>query len=130
MGSGKNVLIVDDMLISRILVKKVLDRLGFPVVGEAANGNEALSLYRLLQPDLVIMDLSMPEMGGMSAIKEIIKMDPDAYIIVYTAMDQHDIVVSAIQAGARDYIVKPVKTERIISALTRAADRPGRRPLV
>lgn len=125
-NTGKNVLIVDDMLISRILIKKILDNLGFPVVGEASNGNEALSIYRLLKPDLVIMDLSMPEMDGISAIKEIVKLDPDAYIIVYTAMDQQDIVVTAVKAGAKDYVVKPVKTERIMSALTRAANRPRR----
>ena len=89
------------------------------VAGEAVNGSEATLKYQELRPDIVTMDITMPEMDGISAVKEIIKIDPSAKIIMCSAMGQQTMVLEAIQAGARDFIVKPFQEDRVIDALTK-----------
>ncbi len=114
---GKKVLIVDDAAFMRMLLKDIISKAGFEVVGEAANGKEAVEKYKELKPDIVTMDITMPEMNGIEAVKEIKKIDPDAKIIMVSAMGQQAMVIEAIQAGARDFIVKPFQPARVIEAL-------------
>ncbi len=114
---AKRVLITDDALFMRVTLKNILTEHGCEVVGEAANGREAISLYQELKPDLVTMDITMPEMDGISALKGIREIDPEAKIIMCTAMGQKNMVVEAIQAGAKDFIVKPFQPDRVVEAV-------------
>ncbi|WMJ81553.1 response regulator [Clostridium sp. MB40-C1] len=113
------VLIVDDSEFMRLSIKKVLDENNIEVVGEAKDGIEAVSKYKLLKPSLVTMDLTMPKMEGENAIKEIISYDPDAKIIVCSAMGQETRVMRAIKSGAKTFIVKPLKAERLLDEIQR-----------
>lgn len=106
-------LVVDDALFMRTTIKNMLESWGFDVVGEADNGKKAVSLYRELKPDLVTMDLTMPIMSGLDAIKQIIPEFPDAKIIMVTAMGQQRIIVDAIESGAKDFITKPFTPEKL-----------------
>jgi len=92
------------------------------VAGEAANGEEAVRLYQELKPDIVTMDITMPVMNGIDAIKEIMKIDPNAKIIVCSAMGQKPMVIEALQAGAKDFLVKPFEPARVIQALKKALE--------
>ncbi|MCL2740548.1 MAG: response regulator [Oscillospiraceae bacterium] len=114
---GKKILIVDDAAFMRMLIKGILTNGGYEVVGEAENGLKAVESYKALNPDLVIMDITMPEMNGIDAVKEIKKANPDAKVIMCSAMGQQAMVIEAIQAGARDFIVKPFQNERVIEAV-------------
>ncbi len=114
---GKNILIVDDAAFMRMMVKDILTKNGYTVVGEAENGAVALEKFQELNPDLAIMDITMPEVDGIQAVKEIRKIDPNAKIIMCSAMGQQAMVIEAIQAGARDFIVKPFQAERVIEAV-------------
>jgi len=111
------VLIVDDATFMRMMVKDVLTKNGFEVVGEAENGARAIEKYKELQPNLTIMDITMPEIDGIQAVKEIKKIDPNAKIIMCSAMGQQAMVIEAIQAGAKDFIVKPFQADRVIEAV-------------
>ncbi len=113
------VLIVDDAIFMRRMLGDILKSNGYDIVAEAANGKEAVDQYRKSKPDVVTMDIIMPEMGGIEAVKEIIKADRDAKILIVSAMGQQQLVVEAIQAGARDFIVKPFEASRVLSALER-----------
>jgi len=117
MVMAKRVLIVDDAAFMRMLLKDIITKAGFEVVGEAANGVEAVEKFKELKPDVVTMDITMPEMNGIDAIKKIREFAPDAKIIVCSAMGQQAMVVEAIQAGAKDFIVKPFQHSRVIEAL-------------
>ncbi len=117
---GKKVLIVDDAAFMRMLLKDIVTKAGFEVVGEASNGKEAVEKYKELKPDVVTMDITMPEMNGIEAVKEIKKIDPNANIIMVSAMGQQAMVIEAIQAGAKDFIVKPFQPARVIEALKKA----------
>lgn len=101
------VLIVDDALFMRVTVGNMFKAMGFDVVGEASNGKEAVELYKELQPNLVTMDITMPIMSGLDAVREIMPQYPDANIIMVTALGQQRIIVDAIEAGAKDFITKP-----------------------
>ena len=101
------VLVVDDAAFMRMMVKDILSKNGYEVVGEAENGMKAVEKFAELRPDLVTMDITMPEMDGISAVKAIRKIDPKAKIVMCSAMGQQAMVIEAIQAGARDFIVKP-----------------------
>ena len=101
------VLVVDDAAFMRMMVKDILTKNGYEVVGEAENGMKALEKYQELKPDLTTMDITMPEMDGISAVKEIKKVDPNAKIVMCSAMGQQSMVIDAIQSGAKDFIVKP-----------------------
>jgi len=115
------VLIVDDSLFMRKILGDILSREGAQIVGEADNGQAALDKFRELKPDVVTLDIVMPRAGeiggGIAALKEIMKLDPTARVIMVSAMGQHALVVEAIQAGARDFIVKPFQQARIAQAL-------------
>lgn len=118
---AKRILITDDALFMRVTLKKILTENGFEVVGEAQNGAEAVALYQSLKPDVVTMDITMPEMDGITALKEIKKVDAGANVIMCTAMGQKNMVVEAIQAGAKDFIVKPFQPDRVLEAVNKVA---------
>jgi len=111
------VLIVDDAAFMRMMLSDILTKNGYQVVGEAQNGLMAVDLYKKEQPDIVTMDITMPEMDGIQAVKEIMKFDPKAKIIMCSAMGQQAMVMEAIKSGARDFIVKPFQPERVLDAL-------------
>ena len=114
------VLFVDDAAFMRMMVKDILSKNGYEVVGEAENGLKAVEKYQELKPDLTTMDITMPEMDGITAVKEIKKIDPSAKVIMCSAMGQQAMVVEAIQAGARDFIVKPFQPDRVLEAVRKA----------
>lgn len=116
---SRTVLIVDDAVFMRTMIADILRQAGFEVAGEASTGVEAVDKYGELKPDLVTMDIVMPDMGGIDAVKEIIKIDPDARILMCSAMGQQGLVVEAIQAGARDFVVKPFQPSRVLEAVQR-----------
>lgn len=111
------ILIVDDAAFMRMMIKEILTKNGFTVVGEASDGAQAVEKYKELEPDLVTMDITMPEMDGITALKEIKKIDPNARVIMCSAMGQQAMVIDAIQAGAKDFIVKPFQADRVIEAI-------------
>ena len=114
------VLVVDDAAFMRMMVKDILSKNGYEIVGEAENGMKALEKYQELKPDLVTMDITMPEMDGITAVKEIKKVDPGAKVVMCSAMGQQAMVIEAIQAGARDFIVKPFQAARVLEAIRKA----------
>lgn len=113
----KKVLIIDDALFMRASLKMMLERNGFQVIGEAENGAVGIEKFKELRPDIVTMDITMPEMDGLQALKEIKKIDPDANVVVVSAMGQQACVVDAISNGAKNFIVKPFQEEHIIKTL-------------
>ncbi|MFU0801110.1 MAG: response regulator [Xylanivirga thermophila] len=114
---GKKVLIVDDAAFMRMMLKDILTKNDYEVVGEAENGAKAVEKYKELSPDLVVMDITMPEMDGIQAVKEITNMDKSAKVIMCSAMGQQAMVIEAIQSGAKDFIVKPFQADRVIEAI-------------
>jgi len=114
---GKRILITDDALFMRVTLKNILTKNGYEIAGEATNGREAVQLYASTQPDLVTMDITMPEMDGISAVREIKKADPEAKIIMCTAMGQKNMVMEAVAAGARDFIVKPFQPDKVLESV-------------
>lgn len=119
---AKTVLITDDTAFMRMTLKNVLEKNGYEVIGEAEDGLQAVELYQQLNPALVTMDITMPKMNGVDAIKEIIKIDAAARIIVVSAMGQKSVVIEALNAGARDFIVKPFQPDRILEALQKVSN--------
>lgn len=117
---GKKILIVDDAAFMRMMIKDILVKNGFEVVGEAADGAQAVEKYAELKPDLVTMDITMPEMDGIQALKAIKETDPSATIIMCSAMGQQAMVIDAISAGAKDFIVKPFQADRVVEAIEKA----------
>ena len=113
----KNVMIVDDAAFMRMMLKDILTKNGYEVVGEAENGAKAVEKYGELKPDLVTMDITMPEMDGISALKNIRSIDSNAKVVMCSAMGQQAMVIEAIQAGARDFIVKPFQADRVLEAV-------------
>ncbi len=113
----KRLLVVDDALFMRKLICGVAAEAGWEVVGEAGNGLEAVTLYEQLRPDLVTMDLVMPEMGGLEALRRIRAQDPDARVVVVTALDQKQALMDSIREGAIDFIVKPFERQRVLNLL-------------
>lgn len=113
----KKILIVDDAAFMRMMIKDILTKNGYEVVGEAENGGVAVTRYKELFPDLVIMDITMPEVDGIQAVREIKKINKNSQIIMCSAMGQQAMVIESIQAGARDFIVKPFQPERVIEAV-------------
>ena len=116
----KRVLIVDDAQFTRNMLKNIISKIEqIEVIGEASNGVEAISLYKKLSPDLVTMDLVMPEKGGIEATEEILKINSKALIVVVSALGQEALVLEAAKKGAKDFIQKPFKTEQIIEVMDR-----------
>ncbi|MDE3838628.1 two-component system response regulator [Bacillus methanolicus] len=113
------ILIVDDARFMRITLSNILKKANHEVVGEGENGKDAIELYRRLNPDLVTMDITMPEMSGIEAVREIKKEFPQAKVIMCSAMGQQKMVVEAIEAGAKDFIVKPFDEARVLDAINR-----------
>jgi len=111
------VLIVDDATFMRMMVKDILEKNGYEVIGEASNGIKAVEIYKAEQPDIVTMDITMPEMDGIEAVKEIKAFDPSAKIVMCSAMGQQSMVMDAIKAGAKDFIVKPFQADRVLEAI-------------
>src|SRR5262249_38957255 len=122
---SKRLLVVDDALLMRRLIRDVAAEAGWEVAGEAANGAEAGEQYRRLRPDLVPMRVAMPEMPGLEALRRIRADDPDAQVVMVTALDQKQTVRDSIDAGAIDFIVKPFQRERVVGLLTKLRDRAG-----
>lgn len=116
---GHRVLVCDDAIFMRTMISDILSGAGYEVVGEAESGVQAIERYKELRPDLVTMDIVMPDMGGIEAVREIIKADPDAKILMCSAMGQQALVVEAIQAGAKDFVVKPFQPSRVLEAVQR-----------
>lgn len=116
----KRVLIVDDAAIIRMMIRGILEFNGIEIAGEAKNGKEAVEMYKELKPDAVTMDIIMPEMDGVEALKRILEYDPDAKVVMVTAIDQREKLMESIRIGACDYIVKPFEEERVISAIKKA----------
>lgn len=116
---AQTVLICDDAIFMRTMIGDILSQAGFQIVGEAETGLQAVEKYRALKPDLVTMDIVMPDMGGIDAVREIIKEDPGAKVLMCSAMGQQALVIEAIQAGARDFVVKPFQPSRVLEAVQR-----------
>ena len=117
------VLVVDDAAFMRMMLKDILTKNGMEVIGEANNGIEAIELYQELKPEIVTMDITMPDMDGITAVKEIIKLDPEARIIMCSAMGQQPMVLEAIQAGAKDFVVKPFQADRVIDSIQKVISK-------
>jgi two-component system chemotaxis response regulator CheY len=114
---AKNVMVVDDAAFMRMMIKDILSKNGYNIVGEAENGKKAVDTYAECKPDLVLMDITMPEMDGIQALKAIRGNDPNASIIMCSAMGQQAMVIEAIQSGAKDFIVKPFQADRVLEAV-------------
>ncbi|WP_057743137.1 response regulator [Liquorilactobacillus capillatus] len=117
---AKKVLIVDDAVFMRMKLKDILSKNGYEVADEAQNGQEAFEKYQATKPDLVTMDITMPEVDGIQALKMIREADANAKVIMCSAMGQQGMVMDAIRAGAVDFIVKPFDTDRVIKAIDKA----------
>ena len=114
---AKNILIVDDAAFMRMMIKDILTKNGYNIAGEAENGMVAVEKYKEVKPDLVLMDITMPEMDGIQALKNIKAADPGALVIMCSAMGQQAMVIESIQAGAKDFIVKPFQADRVLEAV-------------
>lgn len=114
----KRVLIADDAAFMRLSIKNILSKYDYEIVGEAENGKVAVAKYLELKPDIVTMDITMPEMSGIDALKEIMKNDTNAKIVMVTAMGQEWLVKEAILSGAKSFVVKPFKEDHIIKVLS------------
>ncbi len=117
-----SVLIVDDAAFMRMMIKDILVKNGYNVIGEAENGQVAVDKYKELKPDLVTLDITMPEKDGIQALKEIKEIDANATVIMCSAMGQQAMVIDAIQAGAKDFIVKPFQADRVMEAIAKALE--------
>ena len=120
----KRVLIADDASFMRQMIRDIIEPEGFEVVGEASDGVEVVDKYRKLHPDLVMMDIVMPKRSGIDAVKSIIELDPKARIVMCSALGQESLVKEAMQAGARDFIVKPFKPDAVIATLAKVVEKP------
>ena len=114
---AKNILVCDDAAFMRMMIKDILTKNGYEIAGEAENGASAVEKYSELQPDLVLMDITMPEMDGIQALKKIRANDGNANVIMCSAMGQQAMVIEAIQSGAKDFIVKPFQPDRVLEAV-------------
>lgn len=123
---GLRILIADDALFMRNMLRDIFVKAGFQVVGEAANGVEAVERYHELQPDLVTMDIVMPLKSGIEALQQITREDPDARVVMCSALGQEALVIEAVQAGAKDFIVKPFKEERVLDVVRRVTKMEAR----
>ena len=116
---SQTVLVCDDAIFMRTMISDILAQAGYEIVGEAETGAQAIERYKQLKPDLVTMDIVMPDLGGIEAVREIVMFDPSARILMCSAMGQQALVVEAIQAGARDFVVKPFQPSRVLEAVQR-----------
>jgi two-component system chemotaxis response regulator CheY len=119
---GIDVLIVDDLTFIKMVLRDFIEKAGFRVVGEASDGVEALNQFRDKRPDVTLLDITMPKMDGLSTLKKMLEIDPQANIIMCSALGQQQLILQAIQLGAKDFIVKPFRPERVISAIKKTLD--------
>ena len=119
-GMGNRILIVDDAAFMRLMLRDIIVNSGFEIAGEAENGIEAGVLYKKLKPDLVLMDITMPEMNGIESVQDIIGYDPEARIVMVSAMGQQAMVIQSIRSGAMDFVVKPFHADRVVDAVKKA----------
>jgi len=117
------VLVADDAAFMRHMIKEIIEPEGFEVVREAADGVEAVEAFRELQPDVVTMDIVMPRSSGIDAVKKIVELDPKARIVMCSALGQETLVMEAIQAGAKDFIVKPFKPDAVLATLKKVLEK-------
>lgn len=117
---AKNIMICDDAAFMRMMIKDILTKNGYNVAAEAENGARAVEKYTEVKPDLVLMDITMPELDGIQALKKIKEMDPGATVIMCSAMGQQAMVIESIQSGAKDFIVKPFQADRVLEAVKKA----------
>ena len=117
-----NVLIVDDLRFIKIVLRDMLEKAGFRVVGEASSGEQAIALYQDTRPDVVLMDITMPGMDGLTALKKIREIDADARVIICSALGQQQLIGQALELGAKDFIMKPFQSPRVVSALKKVLD--------
>ena len=117
-----SVLVCDDAIFMRTMISDILAQAGYDVIGEAETGTQAVERFKELHPDLVTMDIVMPDMGGIDAVREIMKIAPDARVLMCSAMGQQALVVEAIQAGAKDFVVKPFQPSRVLEAVQRVLE--------
>jgi two-component system chemotaxis response regulator CheY len=119
---GIDVLIVDDLTFIKMVLRDLVEKAGFRVVGEASDGEEALKLFHEKRPDVVLLDITMPKMDGLTALKKMLEVDPNAKVIMCSALGQQRLIVQAIQLGAKDFIVKPFRPERVINSIKKSLD--------
>ena len=119
---GIDVLIVDDLTFIKMVLRDLLEKAGFRVVGEASDGEEALRMYADKRPDIVLLDITMPKMDGLTALKKLLALDPSARVIMCSALGQQRLILEAIQLGAKDFIVKPFRPERVIGSIKKVLD--------
>ena len=117
-----SVLVCDDAIFMRTMISDILSQAGYDVIGEAETGMQAVERFKELNPDLVTMDIVMPDMGGIDAVREIMKIAPNAKVLMCSAMGQQALVVEAIQAGAKDFVVKPFPPSRVLEAVQRVLE--------
>jgi two-component system chemotaxis response regulator CheY len=120
---GLRVLVADDAAFMRQMIREIIEPEGFEVVGEASDGVEVVESYRELEPDLVMMDIVMPKCSGIDAVKEIVAEVPTACIVMCSALGQETLVMEALQAGAKDFIVKPFKPDAVLSTLKKVSEK-------
>ncbi|PYG85859.1 two-component system chemotaxis response regulator CheY [Ruminiclostridium sufflavum DSM 19573] len=119
----KRVLIVDDAAVMRLTIRTILEKNGFEVAGDADCGKDGIAKYKELRPDIVTMDITMPGISGIEAVKEIIDFDPDARIIMLSAMGQEQFIMEAVKAGAKSFLVKPFNEEHMIQTFTKVLSK-------
>lgn len=115
------ILVADDAAFMRLMLRDILTKAGHEVVGEADNGENAVKLYRELKPDVVTMDITMPNKDGISALKDIKEESPEAHVVMCSAMGQQSLVLEALKAGAEDFIIKPFQGNRVVEAVSKLA---------
>ncbi len=117
------VLVADDASFMRQMIRDIIEPEGFEVVGEASDGVEVMEQFRQLQPDLVMLDIVMPKRSGMDAVRELVALDPQARIVMCSALGQEALVMEAMQAGAKDFIVKPFKPDAVLSTMNKLVEK-------
>ncbi len=116
-----SILVADDSTFMRMMIRKILAKHGFSIIGEAKDGEEVVKQYAKLRPNVVTMDIVMPKLNGIEAVKKIIQFDPDAKIVMVTALGQEQLVIEAIKSGAKDFVIKPFNEAQVINAVVKAA---------
>jgi len=119
---GIDILIADDLTFIKMVLRDLVEKAGFHVVGEASDGEEAVRLYEEKRPDLVLLDITMPKMDGLAALRRIMELDPAAKVIMCSALGQQQLMVQAVQLGAKDFIVKPFRPERVLQSIKKTLD--------
>jgi two-component system chemotaxis response regulator CheY len=114
------IMLVDDIAFIKLVQKEVLEKEGYEIVADASDGVDAIEKYKKFKPDVVIMDITMPKLDGINAIKSILQIDPNARIVVCSALGQHQLVIDAIKAGAKDFVIKPFEPQRLALAIKKA----------